>query len=224
MGRLAVSSATQQFRASEDIATSTDLTNMQKETMQTRGKFSAWYWRGWVHITLVGAVSLYSLRVFAAESPVRVDQILIPIETALLVTESETKRLCVVMIYPDAVPYDSIAYISVWQFPTSESFYSLRKQERLPGLSPMGNFKDVTHELHTAKLGDTITILGSQFSWLPNTRRSSWLKTMSDGRGLQFGIWRVSMSPPDPDSMSTFEKLTERFNEESLELGSVPVN
>lgn len=175
-------------------------------------------------MTLVGAVSLNSLRVFAAEPPVRVNQILIPIETALLVYDSGTKRLCVVMIYPDAVPYDSIAYISIWQFPTSESFYALRKQERLPGLSPMGSVKDVTHDLHTAKLGDTITILGSQFSWLPNTRRSSWLKQMGDNSDLQFGIWRVPVSPPDAESMSTFEKLTERFNEESLELGSVPVN
>jgi hypothetical protein len=175
-------------------------------------------------MTFVFMVTLDATRVCSAEPPVPRDQILIPVETALLVIEDQTKRLSVVMIYPDAVPYDSIAYVSIWKFSTVKSFYSLRQQERLPGLSPMGGVKDATHELHTVKLGDTITILGSEFRWLPNTRRSSWLKQTIDGGGLQFGIWRVESPLPEPNAMTTFEKLTEQFNEESLKLGSVPVN
>jgi len=192
--------------------------------MQISEMTSACYSRLWGYAMLLVVVSVNSLQASAAQPRIPSDQILIPIETALLVYEEKTKKLCVVMIYPDAVPFSSVAYVSVWKFPAAESFYSLRKQERLPGLSPMGNVKGLEHELHSVKLDDSVTILGRQFRWLPNTRRSSKLKQIADGSNLRFGIWRVSKSPPEPNEMSTFKKLTELFNDESMRLGSVPIN
>lgn len=147
---------------------------------------------------------------------------LLPVGSAVLVTDLKTKALCVISINPDPVSFYSTGCVSVWHFPEPSVFYQSRANPRLPGRSPFGSSSEIKHRLISASSQQNITVLSHQFEWSPNTSRGSWLKAIHPNE-LRFGMWRVEDAPPNIANFLNFNEMAKAHNDESLNLGSVPV-